>query len=537
MRELVKPENKYDSIVVGGGIAGLTAAAYLAKSGQKVLLIEKNKEFGGLVNSFSHNGFHFEAGVRALEDAGIIFPMLKELDIDLKVLKSPVSVGIGNDVINVETVEDLKSYKELLIRSYPESEPEIDEILKLIRKIMKHMDVLYGIENPIFKDLMHDWDFLIKKIMPWFPKFVFTVGKINSMNMPVEEYLSTIIKNPSLRDIISQHFFKNTPTFFALSYFSLYLDYFYPKGGVGKLSEAVKHKILACGGEIKAETKIIEVDADKCILKDESGQYYEYKNLIWAADLKTLYRITESLTPKTKIKFEETKTKMLKSRGTDSIFSLFLEVDEPLETFKQIANGHFFYTPSKLGLGEVHRSELDELLGNFENIQKEQILDWLDKFTKLNTYEISIPGLKDSELVPAGKTGMIMSFLAEYDLFKKVEEAGWIKEFTTEVENRMIDVITASIYPMLKAKIIHQFSFSPLSIEKRVGSSEGAIVGWAFHETMPVVNKIQISDRSVLTPVPTIYQAGQWAYSPGGVPMSILTGKLAADKVLKKNKK
>jgi hypothetical protein len=50
---------------------------------------------------------------------------------------------------------------------------------------------------------------------------------------------------------------------------------------------------------------------------------------------------------------------------------------------------------------------------------------------------------------------------------------------------------------------------------------------------MPVINKIQIADRSVLTPLPSVYQAGQWAYSPAGVPMSILTGKLAANKVVK----
>ena len=79
-----------------------------------------------------------------------------------------------------------------------------------------------------------------------------------------------------------------------------------------------------------------------------------------------------------------------------------------------------------------------------------------------------------------------------------------------------------------------RFSFTPLSIENRVGSSEGAIVGWSFEKAMPVVNKIQFSGRSVLTAIPSIYQAGQWAYSPTGVPMSILTGKLAADKVLKK---
>jgi len=35
----------------------------------------------------------------------------------------------------------------------------------------------------------------------------------------------------------------------------------------------------------------------------------------------------------------------------------------------------------------------------------------------------------------------------------------------------------------------------------------------------------------VLTPVPGVYQAGQWSYSPSGLPISILTGKLAADRI------
>jgi phytoene dehydrogenase-like protein len=533
------PESVYNTIIVGGGIAGLTSAAYLSRAGQKVLLIEKNKECGGLVNSFTRDGFHFDSGVRALEDAGIIFPMLKDLGIQLEAFKSPVSLGIENEILHIENLGSLSKYRELLIKLFPDSEGEIKELVKIIRKIMKHMDVLYGIENPVFKDLMHDRDFIFKKLLPWLPKFIFTVGKINRMNMAVEEYLKTFVKNPSLRDIISQHFFRNTPTFFAMSYFSLYLDYFYPKGGVGKLPEALKNKIAECGGEIKTETKIIEVIAEKCLLKDEKNTDYKYDNLIWAADLKTFYRITETegLTPKIKTKFEVTKNRMLKNRGGDSVFSLFLEADEPLESFRKIAHGHFFYTPSKLGLGETHREELDYLLSNFEKVEKEQILTWLDKFTRLNTYEISIPGLKDPELVPAGKTGIIISFLAEYDLFSKIQKAGWLDEFISELENRVLSVITDSVYPMLKDKIISRFSFTPLSIENRVGSSEGAITGWSFQKSMPVINKIQYSDRSVLTPIPSVYQAGQWAYSPAGVPMSILTGKLAADRVLKQSKK
>ena len=51
---------------------------------------------------------------------------------------------------------------------------------------------------------------------------------------------------------------------------------------------------------------------------------------------------------------------------------------------------------------------------------------------------------------------------------------------------------------------------------------------------MPVVNKIQYSSRSVVTPMPNVFVAGQWAYSPAGVPMAILTGKLATERILKK---
>lgn len=513
----------------------MTAATYLAKAGQNVLLFEKNKEVGGLVNSFTSNGFLFDSGVRALEDAGIILPMLKDLGIKLDVVKSTVSLGIENEIISIETIADLQRYRQLLVTFFPESEQDIDALLKVIRNIMKQMSVLYGVENPLFKDIMHDREYLFKTLLPWLPKFLFTVGKINRMNIPVEEYLRTIVKNPALCDIISQHFFKRTPASFALSYFSLYLDYFYPKGGVGKLSEAMKDKFLEYGGSLKTESRITEVFADNRTVIDHNNKTYHYENLVWAADVKTLYRVvhTNGLLPKQQQKVEEHKRILAKSRGAESVFSLFLEVDEPLESFRNIAHGHFFYTPRKSGLGETHLSELDELLRTIETAPKEVVLSWLDQFTQLNTYEISIPGLKDASLIPEGKTGMIISLLTEYNLFKAIQKAGWLSEFVHEFENRMIQVLAESVFPMLNDKVTNRFSFTPLSIENRIGSSEGAIVGWANEKDMPVAHNIQYTERSVFTPLPFIFQAGQWAYSPAGVPMSILTGKLAADNICK----
>ncbi len=528
-------EKNYDAVVVGGGIAGLTAAAYLARAGQKTLLLEKNKELGGLVNTFSRNGFSFDAGVRALEDAGIIMPMLKDLNISLEVLPSPVSLGIEDEILHLENIGSLDQYRALLLKFYPESEAEIDALIKTIRRIMRHMDVLYGLENPVFKDLKRDTGFIFKKLLPWLPRFLFTVGKINRMQLPVEEYLASIVSNNSLRDIISQHFFQGTPTFFAMSYFSLYLDYFYPKGGVGRLADALKAKLCELGCEIRTETLITGVAPARNLVTDSNNVSYSYKNLIWAADLKTLYRVSETqgLPSEVETGFTREKAKMLRHRGGESVFTLFLQVDEPLESFAAIAHGHFFYTPSRQGLGETHRGELEGLLSDFQRLGKEEIFAWLDRFIRLNTFEISIPGLKDKDLAPPGKTGLIVSFLIRFELFDEVRKAGWLNEFVSGIVDRLVKMLSETVYPILADKVTDRHVFTPLSIQSRIASSEGAIVGWEFGREMPVINRIQIADRSVLTPIPSIFQAGQWAYSPAGVPMSILTGKLAADRILK----
>jgi phytoene dehydrogenase-like protein len=129
-------------IVVGGGIAGLTAATYTAKRGLETLLIEKNEEVGGLLNSFRREGFLFDGGVRALESAGIIKPMLADLGIDLPVVKSKVSVGIEEDIIDVESEADLALYEQQLRRMYPQSGEDITRLIAAIEKVMENMKIL-----------------------------------------------------------------------------------------------------------------------------------------------------------------------------------------------------------------------------------------------------------------------------------------------------------------------------------------------------------------------------------------------------------
>ncbi|HAA85500.1 MAG TPA: NAD(P)/FAD-dependent oxidoreductase [Kosmotogaceae bacterium] len=528
----------YDAIVVGGGITGLTSAVYLARGGAKTLLLEKNDRGGGLGNSFIREGFLFDGGVRALESAGIILPMLKELGIDLEIVKSPVSVGIENSIIHISSKENLKDYENLLKNLYPDHGEDIDRVISVIKKIMKHIEVLYGVDNPLFKDLKSNMAELGKVYLPWLFKFPFTLRSINKLKMPVEDLLGKIVKDRSLNDMISQHFFKNTPAFFAMSYFYLYQDYFYPLGGVGGLAESIGQKIQEFGGSIITHREVRELSPDTRTIVDHKGSSYKYDQLIWAADLKQLYKVTktEGLPKEVAQEIDEKKDQLLSKHGAESVFSVFIAVDEPPESFKAISNGHFFYSPSRKGLGEIHRSELRSLLENLSETSQEDISSWLDRFCEFNTYEISIPVLKDNAAAPEGKTGLIVSLLLDYNLAKKATEQLTHKVFKEELENRMISTLSNSIYPMLKDKIIFSFSASPLNIEDYAGSSEGSIIGWSFEEEIPVTSSLLKGSSSVNTPIPNVLQAGKWAYSPSGVPMCILTGKLAANRALKHKK-
>jgi len=522
-------------IIVGAGMAGLTAAAYLSRAKYDVLLIEKNKEIGGLVNSLKRDGFIFDAGPRSILNSGITRPMLNDLGINLELLSSPVSVGIENDVINIISEDSLYDYKTLLEKIYPEKIEDIHRIISFMEKMMKDMEILYRIDNPLFKDFKKDSAYFFKELLPWLGKFLLTVRRMNRLNEPVEEFLEKLSSYRPLTDIIDQHFFKNTPTSFAMGYFYVYLDYFYPKGGTGKIPKAIEQKIIEWGGKIQTETEISKITPSKNEISDINGNSYQYDYLIWGADSKTLYqRInTDNLDEKISRKINDQKEKLFSHRGGDSVFSLFIGVDEPLERFESISKGHFFYTPSKKGLGELNRSVLKLLVENFETTPKKEVLEWLDKFCKLNTYEISIPALKDPSLAPKGKTGLIISILFEYDLFKKVQEASWYEEFKIEIENRILETLSSSIFPKIEEKILFRFSFTPLSIFNRAGSSEGAITGWSFEKPVPVVNRLLKIPSSVKSPIPKVLQAGQWVYSPAGVPISILTGLLAARKIMK----
>jgi phytoene dehydrogenase-like protein len=76
-----------DAVVVGAGLSGLAAAAYLGRAGRSVVVLERASAVGGNARTREQDGFFFNLGAHALYSGGAGMSVLRELDV-------PVAGGI-----------------------------------------------------------------------------------------------------------------------------------------------------------------------------------------------------------------------------------------------------------------------------------------------------------------------------------------------------------------------------------------------------------------------------------------------------------
>ena len=203
-------ENK-EIVIVGAGMAGLTAAAYLTRQNYRVLLLEKNKRIGGLLNTIKIDGVSFDTGPRALVNSGIVKPILKDLGINWDFLENRISIGIEDQFFRFDSMDSLNVYKRILVSLYPDKAGEIEKIVSISYELSEYTKVLYEFDNPNFVNITSDKKFIFRKLIPWTIKFLNALRKFNQFTMPMEIFLKRLTDSQPLIDILTQHFFRKTP--------------------------------------------------------------------------------------------------------------------------------------------------------------------------------------------------------------------------------------------------------------------------------------------------------------------------------------
>lgn len=140
--------NDWDAIVVGSGMGGMTAAAYLAANGKRTLVLEQGDVLGGCTHVFRRNGYEFEVGVHYLGDCGSpegnIPTMLRGVGVDKRVDFREIDPD-GFDVLAFPSVtfkvpRGWDAYRDRLIDTFPDDAAALHRYVRIIRKIADAVD-------------------------------------------------------------------------------------------------------------------------------------------------------------------------------------------------------------------------------------------------------------------------------------------------------------------------------------------------------------------------------------------------------------
>ena len=88
-----------DTVVVGGGMAGLAAAAYVGGAGKSVIVLERSSHTGGRAITEERNGYYFNLGPHALYKEGLAAQILRELGVAVRGGEPPIA---GKAALNGE---------------------------------------------------------------------------------------------------------------------------------------------------------------------------------------------------------------------------------------------------------------------------------------------------------------------------------------------------------------------------------------------------------------------------------------------------
>ena len=482
-------------VVIGAGIAGLSAGIYAARSGFDVTILEQHNIPGGLSTSWSRKGYYFEGGMHWLTGSSPKMPLNKVWH-ETGALQENNPIELRDPLYNIvdEKGKTLSIYRNVdqLQKSLIEYAPEDKHMIKKMCRAIKdftnfHMPVFdirgCKCKTPV---KIHPMEFI--KMLP----AVLRVPYLT--NISYMEYVSKF-KNKNLRHLLSSvigYRYNALSFIYTLGSFASG-DCGYPEGGSIRMANNMLETYKSLGGKILFRTKaenihIEDYEVRGVVVSDGRGgqqQEIEADAVIVTQDARA---------------------------AVDCLFDTM--IDEPwVNTMR-----HEVKTEQNIFIGMGVKADLSRL-PYCSVFPLEKPFEYAGcKWNELRVYNYA--AYKNH--APEGGSTLTCLLIGEsYYFWKAAKADGTYKDKKKELGELFIKELSKFI-PEVGSSLEVIDIATPCTYERYTGSYEGS---W-----MSVWEKggKQYNYPQTLDTVFGVYFAGQRIQMPGGLPIAVYTGRLAA---------
>ncbi len=523
-------KSKYDVIVIGGGHNGLTNAAYLARAGKKVLVLERRHVLGGAaVTEEVFPGFKFSVcsyvvsllRPEIIRDLDLPRHGLEILPLDGTFTPMPNGDYLWRVNDHGKTRREIARHSKLDAEAYDEFGKAMQAMCRFVkpilgmvppdpstlnpRELMKLLFIGRRFQGLSSEDKYNQVQLMTMSAVDFLDQWFET--DVLKATMSASGIIGTFlgVRSPGTAYVLLHHYMGEIDGAFR--------SWGFARGGTGAISNAIAEAAREAGAEIRTQAPIAKI-----IVKDNRAQgvALENGNEIYGEV------ISSSVDPRlTFIKFLEEKqlpgefledVRRYKFRGSSGKVNIALDA---LPDFKCLPGaGHHLR-------GAISISPSVEYMEHAYDDAK------YGNFSRRPYIDMVIPSLTDPSVAPPGKH--VMSCFVQYAPYKLRPGLNWDDQ-REAFGNNVIDTI-AEYAPNIRNIIINKQVLTPLDLEREFGLSEGNIFqGELSLEQLfflrPVPGYAQFR-----TPIKNLYMCGS-ATHPGGGIMGA-PGRLAALEILK----
>ncbi len=519
----------YDIVVIGGGHNGLVNAAYLARAGKKVLVVERRHVLGGAaVTEEIFPGFKFSVCSYVVS---LLRPeIIRDLDLPRHGLEILPLDGTFTPLPNGDYLWRVNDHgrtrREIARHSRVDAEA-YDEFGKAMLELCKFVKPVLGMMAPDPSRLA--WSEI--------SKLLFLGRRFRSLP-PMEQYNHVQLMTMSAADFLDQWFetdplkatmsasgiigtflgVRSPGTAYVLLHHYMgeidgaFRSWGFARGGTGAISNSIAEAAREAGAEIRTQAPVARIlvrDGKACGVVLENGDEISASVVSSSVDARlTFERFIEPR--ELPAEFLE-EVKRFKYRGSSGKVNLALDALPEFTCLPGVGThlrGAISISPS---VDYMERAYDDAKYGDY---------------SRRPYIDIVIPSLTDPSVAPPGKH--VMSCFVQYAPYK-LREGTWDEKREAFGDN-VIDTI-AEHAPNLKDIILHRQVVTPLDLEREFGLSEGNIFqGELSLEQLFFLRPVP-GWAQYRTPIRGLYMSGS-AVHPGGGIMGA-PGRLAAMEILK----